>query len=83
MPRTPRILAYDALRAFAIVTVVAIHSLMPYRAVFRPTAPVRVFDDLLHYAVPLFVFISGYFVWRRPLPNEPGAYRRFRRSGCR
>ena len=77
MPRTPRILAYDALRTFAIVSVVAIHSLMPYRALLPPTAPVRVFDDLLHYAVPLFVFISGYFVWSKPLPSEPGSYRRF------
>ena len=70
MSRTQRVLAYDALRVFAIVTVVAIHTLMPYRELLPPTAPVRVFDDLLHYAVPLFVFISGVFVWGRTLPAE-------------
>lgn len=81
MPRQ-RILAYDALRVFAIVTVVAIHTLMPYRDLLGPTAPVRVLDDLLHYAVPLFVFISGVFAWGRPLPQEPGAYVTFlRRRG--
>lgn len=77
MARRERILAYDALRVFAIVTVVAIHTLMPYRVFMPPTSPVRVFDDLLHYAVPLFVFISGVFAWARPLPAEPGAFRRF------
>lgn len=77
MSRTQRILAFDALRAFAIVTVVAIHTLMPYRKLLPPTAPVRVFDYLLHYAVPLFVFISGVFIWGRPLPAEKGAWRAF------
>jgi surface polysaccharide O-acyltransferase-like enzyme len=65
------------LRVFAIVSVVGIHTLMPYRQMLPPTAPVRVFDDLLHYAVPLFVFISGVFVWGRPLPSGPGAFRQF------
>lgn len=77
MGRDQRILAYDALRVFAILTVVAIHTLMPYRIFAPETAPVRVFDDLLHYAVPLFVFISGVFAWGRPLPDEPGSFRRF------
>ncbi len=83
MARSERILAYDALRVFAIVTVVGIHTLMPYRTALPPDAPVRVFDDLLHYAVPLFVFISGVFAWGRPLAEEPGAYRSFlaRRAG--
>lgn len=60
-----RIIAYDALRVFAIVSVVAIHALMPYRTTAPPHAPVRLLDDLLHYAVPLFVVISGVFVWGR------------------
>ena len=72
-----RIVAYDALRVFAIVTVVAIHTLMPYRDVLPPDAPVRVFDDVLHYAVPLFVFISGALLWSRPWPKAPATYRRF------
>lgn len=79
MSRPNRILAYDALRAFAILTVVAIHTLMPYRALLPSDAPVRVIDDLLHYAVPLFVFISGVFVWGRPLPRTPGSFRAFMR----
>jgi len=72
-----RIVAYDALRLLAILTVVAIHSLMPYREVLPASAPVRVLDDVLHYAVPLFVFISGALVWARPLRGRKGAYRRF------
>jgi peptidoglycan/LPS O-acetylase OafA/YrhL len=74
-----RIVAYDALRLFAILTVVAIHTLMPYRDVLPPSAPIRVFDDVLHYAVPLFVFISGALVWARPWPRERGSYPRFLR----
>lgn len=77
MYRQDRVIAYDALRVFAIVTVVAIHTLMPYRQLLLEDAPVRVLDDLLHYAVPLFVFISGVFVWGRPLPTGPGAWNKF------
>jgi surface polysaccharide O-acyltransferase-like enzyme len=77
--RKDRIVAYDALRIFAILSVVAIHTLMPYRAILPDTSPVRVLDDLLHYAVPLFVFISGMFVWSRPLAEEPGSFRAFMR----
>lgn len=74
MNRSQRILAYDALRVLAIVTVIAIHTLMPYRALLGDHAPVRVLDDLLHYAVPLFVFISGVFVWGRPeAASGPGS----------
>jgi surface polysaccharide O-acyltransferase-like enzyme len=72
-----RIIAYDALRVFAIVSVVAIHTLMPYRATLPAHAAVRVFDDLLHYAVPLFVFMSGALMWTRPWQGGPGAYREF------
>jgi len=77
MSRTQRIVAYDALRVFAIVTVVAIHTLMPYRDYLPATAPVRVFDDLLHYAVPLFVFISGVFVWGRDIAPGWSGYTTF------
>lgn len=86
MTRTPaenpglpagRIVAYDALRIFAILTVVLIHTLMPFRDVLPEDAPVRVFDDMLHYAVPLFVFISGALLWSRPWRPESGAYRTF------
>jgi len=74
-----RIVAYDALRLFAILSVVGIHTLMPYREVLPASAPVSIFDDLLHYAVPLFVFISGVLVWARPWRGGPGAYRDFLR----
>lgn len=72
-----RIVAYDALRVFAILTVVAIHTLMPFRDVLPETAPVRVLDDVLHYAVPLFVFISGALLWSRRWNGGHGAYREF------
>lgn len=70
-------LAYDALRVFAIATVVAIHSFMPLRPLLAPTSVPMVIDDLLHYAVPLFVFISGALVWSRPWDGSPGSYRAF------
>ena len=76
-PPAGRIVAYDALRVLAILTVVAIHTLMPYRSVLPDTAPIRVLDDVLHYAVPLFVFISGALVWARPWRGGKGAYREF------
>jgi surface polysaccharide O-acyltransferase-like enzyme len=78
-PAAPRgrIVTYDALRVLAIATVVAIHTLMPYRAPLPEGAPVRVVDDLLHYAVPLFVFVSGALVWSRPWKGTTGSYREF------
>ncbi len=76
-PPAGRIVAYDALRVLAILTVVAIHTLMPYRSVLPDTAPIRILDDVLHYAVPLFVFISGALVWARPWRGGKGAYREF------
>ncbi|MDZ4170214.1 MAG: acyltransferase [Coriobacteriia bacterium] len=60
-------LAYDALRAFSILSVVAIHCFMPLRSVLPDTSLQLIIDDLLHYAVPVFVFISGALVWGRPL----------------
>ncbi len=76
-PPRGRIVAYDALRLFAILSVVGIHTLMPYRGVMTARAPVSILDDVLHYAVPLFVFISGALVWARPWRSGPGAYRQF------
>lgn len=64
-PPRGRTIAFDALRAFAILTVVAIHCFMPLRDVLPQGAPALVVDDVLHYAVPLFVFISGALVWGR------------------
>jgi surface polysaccharide O-acyltransferase-like enzyme len=61
-----RIVAFDLLRLLAAVSVVGIHSLMMYRGILPPTAPISIVDDLLHYAVPVFVFISGALVWGAP-----------------
>lgn len=69
-----RLIALDALRILAIVAVVATHTLMPYRDLFGPHSPVRTLDDFLHWAVPLFVFISGALLWARPWHGGPGAY---------
>jgi len=80
---TGRVVAYDALRVFAILSVVAIHTLMPYRSVLPPDAPVRVLDDLLHYAVPLFVFISGALLWSKPWAGGAAAYPNFMRRRFR
>jgi surface polysaccharide O-acyltransferase-like enzyme len=72
-----RIPAYDALRVFAIATVVAIHAFMPLRGVVPERSLPMVIDDLLHYAVPLFVFISGALIWSRPWPTGKRTYGEF------
>jgi surface polysaccharide O-acyltransferase-like enzyme len=72
-----RVLAYDALRTFAILSVVGIHSLMALRGLIPEHGARMVTDEVLHYAVPLFVFMSGALVWGRPWKPHPGAYRRF------
>lgn len=61
-----RVVAYDMLRVFAIASVVAIHTLMVYRQLLPAGSPARVLDDILHYAVPLFLFMSGALLWSRP-----------------
>jgi probable poly-beta-1,6-N-acetyl-D-glucosamine export protein len=76
----PRVQAYDRLRVVAIAAVVAIHTLMVYRGRVPTTAPVALIDALLHFAVPVFFFVSGALVWSRPLPDGPGAYVRFLRG---
>lgn len=78
-----RRLAWDALRVFAILSVVGIHAFMTLRGTIAPHDPRSVIDDMLHYAVPVFVFISGALVWGRPFPTEPGAYKRFVTSRAR
>lgn len=72
-----RVLTYDALRTLAILSVVAIHCFMPLRGVLEPHSVALVIDDLLHYAVPLFVFISGALVWGRHRPGGRAAYLSF------
>ncbi len=59
---------YDQLRVFALSTVVLIHVLAAYlgnrSTADSPDIPL-IFDHWLHYAVPLFIFISGALVWGR------------------
>lgn len=69
-----RVLAYDALRAFSILSVVAIHCFMPLRGVLSDRSVALIVDDLLHYAVPVFVFISGALVWGRPWRGSFGRF---------
>ena len=61
----PRIHAFDALRVFAILTVLLIHAIMTGREIGQPASLAK-FDDWIHYAVPLFVFVSGALLWSRP-----------------
>lgn len=59
------IYAFDALRVYAILTVLLIHALMTGRDIGQPLA-IKNFDNWIHYAVPLFVFVSGALLWSRP-----------------
>jgi len=56
---------YDLLRLLAMVAVVATHVLMVYRVPGAPASAVSVLDALLHFAVPVFFFVSGALVWGR------------------
>lgn len=75
--------AYDALRVFAILTVLLIHALMTGRKIGQPLS-IENFDTWIHYAVPLFVFVSGALLWSRPWkPRTYGTFvkHRFLRIG--
>ncbi|MBK5211841.1 MAG: acyltransferase [Coriobacteriia bacterium] len=61
-----RILAFDALRVFAIILVLGIHTLMTSRELDWRPSYIGNFDTWLHFAVPLFVFVSGALVWGKP-----------------
>lgn len=56
---------YDLMRLCAMLAVVAIHVLMVYRVPGAPVSPVSLIDTLLHFAVPVFFFVSGALVWGR------------------
>ena len=60
-----RVPGYDVLRVVSMVAVVAIHCLMLLRATTSPSSPVVLLDTLLHFAVPVFFFVSGALVWGR------------------
>jgi surface polysaccharide O-acyltransferase-like enzyme len=71
-----RISAYDALRILAMLAVIGIHALMTSRG-FERSAGIAHFDDAIHFAVPLLVFLSGVLVWGREWKAEPGRYQTF------
>ncbi len=77
-----RVRLYDYLRGFALLTVILIHVLAGYLSnrttVLSPDWALT-FDHLLHYAVPMFVFISGALVWGRIREWSLEAYRTFLR----
>ncbi len=75
--RTP---GYDVLRIIAILAVIAIHTLMVYRGVAGAAAPVILIDQMLHFAVPVFFFVSGAVIWGRPFAGGGVAYARFLRG---
>jgi len=62
-PHNRRIPGYDILRIIAILAVVSIHVLMRYRDSAAATDPVSIADSLLHFAVPVFFFVTGALVW--------------------
>lgn len=72
-PRT-RVYAFDALRVIAILAVLLIHALLTGRR-FGHTPALSALDDAVHFAVPVFVFVSGALLWSRPW--QKGTYRAF------
>lgn len=77
--RASRVVAYDYLRVFAMLAVVAIHILRIYRPLVDPESLVGVLDDMLHFAVPVFFFTAGALVWARPWRSGEGAWGAFMR----
>lgn len=75
--KTERETGYDLLRVWAMVAVVGIHVLMVYRVPGAPVTRVSFLDELLHFAVPVFFFVSGALVWGGYKGSSPGHYARF------
>ena len=59
-----RDMSFDALRGIAIVAVVAMHAI-PWQAYHNYV--VLSYRQLLNFAVPLFLFISGYWLEKKPI----------------
>lgn len=67
-----RVPGYDILRIIAMCAVVSIHVLMVYRGPGMATALSSLVDASLHFAVPVFFFISGALVWgKAETPRVP------------
>jgi surface polysaccharide O-acyltransferase-like enzyme len=81
-PQRRRVIAYDILRVFAAITVVSIHICAPFIKTAGPFNPMNwfsLFDQGLHYAVPMFTFFSGVLSWGVVWVGGPGVYANFMR----
>ncbi|MCJ7655830.1 MAG: acyltransferase, partial [Dehalococcoidia bacterium] len=64
-----RDLSFDAFRGLAIIAVVAIHSwIYPTTGVWNLFFIVT-YRQLLNFAVPAFIFISGYWISKKPIKS--------------
>lgn len=65
-----RDLSFDAFRGLAIIAVVAIHATSSgYSCGYRNLHFIVVYRQLLNFAVPAFLFISGYWLSRKPIKS--------------
>lgn len=73
-----RLAGYDFMRLIATVAVISIHVLMVSRGDGNASAMLpALFDRSLHFAVPLFFFVSGALIWGRYRNDTPVAFARF------
>ena len=73
-----RILAYDALRILAMLAVIGIHAGMTSRGLGADRSQLIIsIENVIRFAVPLLVFISGALVWGRPFKSGKGKYLTF------
>ena len=67
------------MRAFAILAVVAIHTMASFTSceLTITTSLALIVDSAAHFAVPLFIFISGFVLTLKTYPIQVFYYRRF------
>jgi surface polysaccharide O-acyltransferase-like enzyme len=70
-----RDLSFDVFRGVAIIAVVAIHTMTVFKwghskiGVWNPLSVVTYYRQSLNFAVPVFVFISGYWASTKPIES--------------
>jgi surface polysaccharide O-acyltransferase-like enzyme len=64
-----RDLSFDAFRGIAIIAVVAIHSRIYPTISGWKLFPIVTYRQLLNFAVPAFIFISGYWASKKPIKS--------------
>ena len=73
-------MSFDAFRGIAIIAVVGIHasafSLRQHSSTSEWNLPVVAYQQLLNFAVPAFIFISGYWLSKKPIESLEG-YKEF------